>query len=65
MKSGCIGRPEKVREQLMKYIDMGIELFLLKFVPTVDEVHEIRDEIIKPLQNRTSLSTRPARAVAF
>src|SRR5262249_1747845 len=35
MKSGCIGRPQKVREQLLKYRDMGIELFLLKFVPTV------------------------------
>jgi FMNH2-dependent dimethyl sulfone monooxygenase len=50
MKSGCIGRPERVREQLMKYREMGIELFLLKFVPTVDEVHAIRDEIIMPLR---------------
>ena len=49
MKSGCIGRPQKVRDQLMKYTDMGVELFLLKFVPTVDAVHEIRDEIIAPL----------------
>ncbi len=50
MKSGCIGRPQKVRDQLMKYTDMGIELFLLKFVPTVEAVHEIRDEIIAPLR---------------
>jgi FMNH2-dependent dimethyl sulfone monooxygenase len=50
MKSGCIGRPQKVREQLLKYADIGVELFLLKFVPTVDAVHEIRDEIIAPLR---------------
>jgi FMNH2-dependent dimethyl sulfone monooxygenase len=50
MKSGCIGRPQKVREQLLKYTDMGVELFLLKFVPTVEAVHEIRDEIIAPLR---------------
>jgi FMNH2-dependent dimethyl sulfone monooxygenase len=50
MKSGCIGRPQKVREQLLKYVDMGVELFLLKFVPTVDAVHEIRDELIAPLR---------------
>jgi FMNH2-dependent dimethyl sulfone monooxygenase len=50
MKSGCIGRPQKVREQLLRYRDMGIELFLLKFVPTIDEVHAIRDEIIVPLR---------------
>jgi dimethylsulfone monooxygenase len=58
MKSGCIGRPQKVRDQLMKYADMGVELFLLKFVPTVDEVHAIRDEIIAPLHGYT----RPAAA---
>jgi FMNH2-dependent dimethyl sulfone monooxygenase len=50
MKSGCIGRPQTVRDQLSKYADMGIELFLLKFVPTVDAVHEIRDELIVPLR---------------
>jgi dimethylsulfone monooxygenase len=50
MKSGCIGPPEKVREQLTKYCDMGIELFLLKFVPTVEEVQAIREEIIAPLR---------------
>jgi alkanesulfonate monooxygenase SsuD/methylene tetrahydromethanopterin reductase-like flavin-dependent oxidoreductase (luciferase family) len=50
MKSGCIGTPQKVREQLLKYTDMGVELFLLKFVPTVDAVREIRDEIIAPLR---------------
>lgn len=54
MKSGCIGRPQKVRDQLSKYTDMGIELFLMKFVPTVDAVHEIRDEIIAPLRGRTA-----------
>jgi FMNH2-dependent dimethyl sulfone monooxygenase len=54
MKSGCIGRPQKVREQLQKYADMGVELFLLKFVPTVDAVHEIRDEIIAPLRGRVA-----------
>jgi hypothetical protein len=54
MKSGCIGRPQKVREQLKKYDDMGVELFLLKFVPTVDAVHEIRDEIIAPLRGRVA-----------
>jgi FMNH2-dependent dimethyl sulfone monooxygenase len=57
MKSGCIGRPDQVREQLMRYADMGIELFLLKFVPTVDEIHAIRDEIIAPLRGITQKAT--------
>jgi alkanesulfonate monooxygenase SsuD/methylene tetrahydromethanopterin reductase-like flavin-dependent oxidoreductase (luciferase family) len=54
MKSGCIGRPHKVREQLLKYVDMGVELFLLKFVPTVDAVQEIRHELIEPLRGRVA-----------
>ena len=60
MKAGCIGRPEPVRAQLMKYRDLGVELFLLKFVPTVDEVHAIRDEIIEPLRGMGQVA--PARA---
>jgi alkanesulfonate monooxygenase SsuD/methylene tetrahydromethanopterin reductase-like flavin-dependent oxidoreductase (luciferase family) len=59
MKSGCIGRPEKVCEQLCKYLDMGIELFLLKFVPTVEEVHTIGEEVIAPLRRQ-----RPVREAA-
>ena len=54
MKAGCVGRPEKVRAQLQAYYDMGVELFLLKFVPTVEDVHAIRDEIILPLRGETS-----------
>jgi FMNH2-dependent dimethyl sulfone monooxygenase len=64
MKSGCIGRPEKVREQLMKYVDMGIELFLLKFVPTIEEVRVIRQEVIEPLRRATRTAPNKATASA-
>ena len=64
MKSGCIGRPEKIRDQLMKYHDMGIELFLLKFVPTVDEVRMIRDAIIAPLRASLGDGARQKDTVA-
>ncbi len=64
MKAGCIGRPEKVREQLMKYHEMGIELFLLKFVPTVEEVRMIRDQIIDPLRRPMRQRAAPAVAAA-
>ncbi|MDB5509715.1 MAG: hypothetical protein JWL93_2184 [Hyphomicrobiales bacterium] len=51
MKTGCVGSPAEVRAQLQAYADMGIEFFLLKFVPTVAAVEQIRDELILPLRN--------------
>ncbi len=50
MKTGCVGRPEDVRAQLLAYQDLGIEFFLFKFVPTVEGVEQIRDELILPLR---------------
>jgi FMNH2-dependent dimethyl sulfone monooxygenase len=64
MKAGCIGRPEKVRAQLQRYADMGIELFLLKFVPTVAEVRTIRDELIVPLRDITQKHAQTAATVS-
>jgi hypothetical protein len=54
-----------VRDQLMRYHDMGIELFLLKFVPTVDEVRVIRDEVIAPLRAKVGHDARKQNAVAM
>jgi FMNH2-dependent dimethyl sulfone monooxygenase len=64
MKAGCIGRPQKVRDQIAKYHDMGIELFLLKFVPTVDEVHAIREELIEPLRGDREPAAQRLAAVS-
>jgi FMNH2-dependent dimethyl sulfone monooxygenase len=50
MKAGCLGPPEQVREQLMAYRDMGIELFLFKLVPTKEQIVMIQQEIIEPLR---------------
>ena len=51
MKTGCVGTPDQVRAQLRAYRDMGIEFFLLKFVPTVESVGQIRRELIEPLRD--------------
>lgn len=50
MMAGCVGTPNEVRMQLRAYEAMGIEFFLLKFVPTLDGIAEIRDELIGPLR---------------
>ena len=50
MRAGCVGTPDQVREQLLAYHALGIELFLFKFPPTVAHVEEIRREVIVPLR---------------
>jgi FMNH2-dependent dimethyl sulfone monooxygenase len=50
MKAGGIGTPTQVRDQMKRYRDMGIELLLLKFIPTVENTRRIAQEIIAPLR---------------
>ena len=54
---GCIGSPEHVRRQIKRFEQLGIELILCKFIPTAENVRQIGEEIIAPMQARvTSLS---------
>lgn len=46
-RAGCIGAPTKVRGQVARFADMGIELLLLKVIPTVQNLELISREIIK------------------
>jgi FMNH2-dependent dimethyl sulfone monooxygenase len=50
MKAGGIGPPRLVRDQMRRYRDMGIELLLLKFIPTVENTRRLAEEIIEPLR---------------
>ena len=50
MKAGCLGTPEQVREQLRTYRDMGIELFLFKMVPNLEQIAMVQEEIIEPFR---------------
>jgi dimethylsulfone monooxygenase len=54
LKAGCVGPAERIREQMMKFGDLGIELLLLKFVPSLEEVERIRAEIIQPLRSESA-----------
>ena len=50
MRAGCIGPARQVRDQLRIYEELGIELFLFKFVPRVEDINAIRDEVVIPLR---------------
>lgn len=47
MKSGCVGPPDQVRDQVEKFKKLGIELLLFKFVPNIEETQSIGREIIQ------------------
>lgn len=52
MKAGGLGPPSLVLDQMKRYRDLGIELLLLKFIPTVTNVRRIAEEIIDPMRGR-------------
>ncbi len=54
MKAGCIGPPQQVREQLCVYRDMGIELFLFKMVPNLEQIALVQQEIIAPFRREAA-----------
>jgi FMNH2-dependent dimethyl sulfone monooxygenase len=46
---GCIGRPDKVRRQIERFHEMGIELILFKMAAGKEDVRLIGEEIVQPL----------------
>ncbi len=49
--SGCIGAPDAVRARLRDFAEIGIELFLFKFPPSLEAVRHIRDDVILPMRH--------------
>ena len=51
MKAGGVGPPRQVLDQMRRYRDMGIELLLLKFFPTLEDTRRIAEELIEPMRS--------------
>jgi hypothetical protein len=60
MKAGCLGPPEHVRKQLRVYGEMGIELFLFKLVPNLEQIALVQKEIIEPYRREPGQRTAAA-----
>ena len=54
MKAGCIGQPKDIQAQLGRFRDMGVELILCKFLPSVENARQIGEEIIQPFNGGKS-----------
>jgi len=60
MKAGCLGPPEDVRNQLRIYREMGIELFLFKLVPNLEQIALVQKEIVEPFRREAGQRTAAA-----
>lgn len=49
-KAGLMGPAAKVRRQVQRYEEIGIELLLLKMIPEVAVIREIASAVIAPLR---------------
>jgi FMNH2-dependent dimethyl sulfone monooxygenase len=50
-KAGCVGSPEKVRAQIRRFAEIGIELVLCKMIPTADNIRLIGREVVAPMSS--------------
>ena len=55
-RAGCIGSTDKVRDQLHRFGDMGIDLVLCKLISTVENVERIGRDLIEPMKGQRPLN---------
>ncbi len=46
LRSGLVGTPDKVKEQLAKFSDAGVDLVLLQLSPQMEEMERFAEEVI-------------------
>jgi len=54
-RAGCMGQPRDVLKQIRRFEDLGVELLLLKLIPSVENVEDIGRRIISEV-NKTSVA---------
>ncbi len=52
LRSGLVGTPASVREQVARFEAAGVDLLLLQFSPQREEMERFADEVIRPLAAR-------------
>ena len=53
-KAGLMGRAEDICKQVKRFEDIGLELLLIKFIPTVENVRRIGEQVISQVGSRAS-----------
>ena len=55
LRSGLVGTPEQVAEQILRFEEAGLDLLLLQFSPQLEEMERFAEEVI-PLVNGARVS---------
>lgn len=56
-RAGCVGTPKAVLRQVKRFEEIGIELLLLKVIPTVENVRTIGREIVQASRDGSQVRT--------
>ena len=55
-RAGLMGPPAKVRRQVQRFEDLGVELLLLKMIPEADNIRHIAAEVIAPYRSGAKMA---------
>ncbi len=50
LRSGLVGTPEQVKEQIGRFEDVGVDLLLLQFSPQLEEMERFSDQVIQAVK---------------
>ena len=50
LRSGLVGTPDQVQEQVGRFSEAGVDLLLLQFSPQLEEMERFSDRVIQPLE---------------
>jgi FMNH2-dependent dimethyl sulfone monooxygenase len=48
LRSGLIGTPTQVQEQIGRFAEAGVDLLLLQFSPQLEEMERFSERVIRP-----------------
>ncbi|MEI8296194.1 MAG: alkanesulfonate monooxygenase, partial [Alphaproteobacteria bacterium] len=52
LRTGLIGTPSRVMDQVGRFEEIGVSLFLLQCSPQLEEMERFADQVIQPLSRK-------------
>jgi FMNH2-dependent dimethyl sulfone monooxygenase len=61
LRSGLVGTPAEVQDQVARFAEAGVDLLLLQFSPQYEEMERFSETVIRPLRQSTAQARNGAR----